>query len=153
MGFKTTVATVTALRDHYREGLQALSGVDRGRIRVATARRLTGSVCVEGALRHSCPNEPLWDYGIGHRGTGGDHAIWIEVHPASSHHVAPMIAKVRWLRNWLCQHAPALLRMTRDREGFVWLSSGGVSLQRGSRQARQLAMAGVSFPRKILNLP
>ncbi|OGT31919.1 MAG: hypothetical protein A2W28_09760 [Gammaproteobacteria bacterium RBG_16_51_14] len=37
--------------------------------------------------------------------------------------------------------------MTRGTYGYVWIASGRVLLQRSSRQARQLAAAGVSFPR------
>jgi hypothetical protein len=107
---------------------------------------------MDEALAGACPNDPRWDYGIGHYNGRAEEAIWVEVHSASSHHVADVIRKAEWLRRWLKANAIQLFQMTRNEAGYVWLCSGSVSLQRSSRQARQLAQAGISFPRKRLTL-
>jgi hypothetical protein len=147
MAFRKAVISTEELSDAYRLGLHALAGADRNRLECAQPRRLTGSVNLEASLRDRHPNEPIWDYGIGLRtGNRNECAIWIEVHPASSGHVEALVKKVKWLKGWLQTSAPALNGMTRGTAGFVWIASGRVLFQRSSRQARELAAAGVSFP-------
>ncbi|MBM4045808.1 MAG: hypothetical protein FJ279_11890 [Planctomycetes bacterium] len=152
MTFKAAVLAVPQLRGAYCPGLQALRERDRDRIECRGTRRLAGSINLETALPSASPHEPRWDYGIGHGSGHEDEAIWVEVHPASSHHVTEVIRKAQWLKGWLRRHASALLTMTRKPDGYVWLATGTVSLQRGSRQARQLALAGVAFPQRRLRL-
>jgi hypothetical protein len=152
MSFRDSVQAVPALADAYQQGLQAMEAGHRNRVVCARPRRLKGSVHIDKALEVALPNDPRWDYGIGHYNGQSEEAIWIEVHPASSDRVSRVTRKAHWLRNWLRQNGVLLLNMTRISDGFVWLSSGGVSIQRGSRQARELALAGVSFPRKRLDL-
>jgi hypothetical protein len=153
MTFRETVQSVPQLAVAFREGLQALRRADHARVVCVRPRRLKGSVDIDTALREILPNDPRWDYGIGYYNGRTEEAIWIEVHPATSDHVSHVTRKAHWLRNWLSANARVLLDMTREYNGYVWLSAGAVSIQRGSRQARELALAGVSFPRKRLELP
>jgi hypothetical protein len=149
MGFRKAVNATQELSGAYFSGIRALAEVDRNRIECLQTRRLRGSVNLETTLRDYYPNEPIWDYGVGWRvDTKNDCAVWIEVHPASSGHVDSVINKVKWLKIWLQTSAPALSSLTRGNDGYVWIASGRVLFQRTSRQARQLAAAGVSFPRE-----
>jgi hypothetical protein len=149
MGFRKAVNATEELSDAYRPGIRALAEADRKRIECAQPQRLRGSVNLETSLRDQHPDDPIWDYGIGWSiSTRVDCAVWIEVHPASSGHVGAVIKKVKWLKDWLQTSAPALSGLTRGIDGYVWIASGRVLLQRTSRQARQLAAAGVSFPRE-----
>lgn len=152
MRFKQAVLACAQLRNAYQPGLQALRKADRNRIECARPRRLAGSVDVDTALQPDLPNDPRWDYGIGYYDGHREEAIWIEVHRASSSEVAGVVRKVEWLQQWIGNHARDLFSMTRCVDGYVWLASGGVSFQRGTPQARQLALAGVSFPRGRLRL-
>lgn len=152
MTFRACVNAIPALADAYQPGIRALRKDDRSRIVCANTDRLTGSVDVDAALAGDFPNAPRWDYVIGHKNGKTEEAIWVEVHSASSGHVRHVIRKAQWLRQWLSVNARSLLDMTRESDGFVWLSTGAVSIQRGSPQARALAMAKVSFPRKQLKL-
>ena len=152
MSFREDVLAVPQLAEGYRPGLQALREADRDRVRCSDTHRLRGSVDMDRALEEAHPEEPRWDYGIGHSKSKAEEAIWVEVHDANSQHVASVRRKALWLKDWLGKHAVRLLQITRDDDGYVWLSTGGVSIQRGSRQARELALAGVSFPRKRLVL-
>lgn len=150
MRFRQAINATPGLSNAYRPGIQALKEADRRRVDCSDTRRLAGSVNLEGSL--NIAGGPVWDYGIGWRNPARDHAIWIEVHPATSDHVGSMVDKARWLKQWLRTSAPDLAGITRPEDGYVWIASGGVSLQRGSRQARQLAAEGVSFPRERLRL-
>lgn len=152
MTFTRAVESVPALKGAYRPGLGALRKRDRQSARSRDPRSLAGSVDLDEALRESEPNAERWDYGIGYREGRDEHAIWVEVHPANSRHVGKVIAKARWLKRWLDANARELLRMTRPRDGFVWVASRRVGLPRGSPEARQLAEAGVSFPRTEVEL-
>jgi hypothetical protein len=149
MGFRKAVNATQELSGAYRSGIRALTEVDRNRVECVQTRRLRGSVNLETRLRDYYPNEPIWDYGVGWRvDMKNDCAVWIEVHPASSGHVESVINKVKWLKIWLQTTAPALGRLTRRNDGYVWIASGRVLLQKTSRQARQLASVGISFPRE-----
>lgn len=152
MTFEDAVVSIAPLANAYHPGLQALRERDRGRIKCSQPRRLKGSVNLDTALARVAPDDPRWDYGIGWTDIQSEVAIWIEVHSADSHHVSEVLRKAAWLKKWLKANSASLLEMTRREDGLVWLSTGTVSLQRGSRQARQLALAGVSFPKKTLDL-
>jgi hypothetical protein len=152
MVFKEAVSKTKELSDAYFPGLQALEETDRNRIRCKNTRRLLGSFNLEKSLRRRYIGKPIWDYGIGwHAPRKSECAIWIEVHSADSGHVEDVLKKVKWLKNWLHVKAPSLNDITYE-NGFVWIASGAVSLSNTSRQARQLANEGVSFPRKALVL-
>lgn len=147
--FKDAVLATPAVAGAFRDGLGALTGNHSTLISTAEPRRLTGSINLDDALRVSFPNDSRWDYGIGLQTSPNERALWIEVHSASSGHVSDMIAKLRWLRQWLASYAPELQRISLR---FIWIASGRVALSRGSRQARQIAGAGMEFPVRQLSL-
>jgi len=154
MLFEQRVEAVPELRDAYRPGLGAIKAQYRDRIFCADTRRLKGSVDLDSALQESLPNDPRWDYGVGVGGTNGQERIhWIEVHPATEGDVKEVLKKHHWLREWLKQHAPALLRMTARAKGYAWVATKSVGFHQGSPRAKQLAAQGVSFPCKRLAIP
>jgi len=78
-------------------------------------------------------------------------AVWIEVHPASTSEVTTLLNKLRWLKTWLKERAPALYKLTAS-QSYYWLATRGVHIRQGSPQARQLRLAGLSLPRKRVTL-
>ena len=134
----------------FRYGLQAL-GNDSNKVHLANTRSLVGSVALDNALRATYPNAPRWDYGVGIKKSARDSAVWIELHPASTSDVATFLNKLDWLRNWLKNRAPKLHELTAS-QSFHWVATGGVHIRQGSRQARQLHMAGLSLPRRQIVL-
>lgn len=150
MLFRDAVQATVGLAEAYQSGLQALERLDRSRIVCATPRSLAGSVNLDKALSPSYPNAPRWDYGIGIRKTpSSDGAIWVEVHPASSHHIQEVVDKLRWLKGWLESSAKMLKQIT---EGYVWVASGSVAIQPGSPQRKVLAAHGIRFEGRRLQL-
>jgi hypothetical protein len=150
MGFRSAVAGTAALKDAYREGLQALKKGDRARICCAAPRNLTGSVDLEKALANSHPNDPRWDYGIGIRkGDRGEIVTWVEVHSATAHGVGEVCGKRLWLTQWLESSAPLLSGMAAR---YVWVASGRVNLPPNSPQRRRLAANGIHFVGRVLHL-
>lgn len=134
----------------FRYGLQAL-GNNSSKIRAANTRSLVGSVALEIALRDRYPNDPLWDYGVGVKQSARVSALWIELHPASTSEVRTVLRKLEWLKNWLKDRAPALQKLT-GVQSYFWVATGGVHIRQGSPQARLLQSAGLSMPRKRIDL-
>jgi hypothetical protein len=150
MTFKDAVIGTKSLTNAYRPGLQGLREIDRNRIDCKNPRSLRGSNNLDEALKDAHAQEPRWDYGIGvnvNRGT--DRAIWIEVHPASHHHVDEVLTKHRWLKGWLASSAPLLNQIDAE---FVWVASGNVSIPPNSPLRRKLDARGVRLAGARLHL-
>lgn len=151
MTFEQAVVATKCICGAYAAGLQAIMAKHRQLIKCQKSRRLAGSVNLDNALAESCPNDPRWDYAIGIHRNRDDEAIWVEVHPASSTHIGDMLNKLKWLRNWLDTAGTPLKQLTKGR--FYWLATdGSVNITPNSRQAKQLAAAGLSFPKRVLDL-
>jgi hypothetical protein len=150
--FKNAVEATPDLKGAWRGGLQALPGADTQHVDAEDPRRLAGSVDVDSALAGKYPNDPRWDYGIGHRPTNvtGEMVYWIEIHPASSGEVKAVLAKLTWLKRWLRESAPRLQSM---RKVFVWVSSGKTSFTLSSPQQKQFALLGLRHQGRVFKIP
>lgn len=147
MAFKQAVENTPGLERAYRSGLQAIRNRDHSHVSCRNPRTITGSVNLDSALARTLPNEPVWDYGVGLKPPSKEEkVVWIEVHPASSHHVDEVLAKLRWLKTWLRAHAPQLRAFPPE---FVWIASGSVALPATSRQSRMVASAGLRFVARL----
>jgi hypothetical protein len=149
MRFQAAVANSNDVRDCYRVGLQAIMEGDRNRLSCRHTRKISGSLHLDAAVAELYPNAARWDYGIGIKKTESkDEAIWVEVHPADANQVQKLIDKLTWLKNWLDNRAMDLMSITERDLPYIWVSSGRVSFQQTSPQARRLALAGITFPRE-----
>lgn len=148
MTFAEAVDLTSSIRGHLKAGLKALKSSDKDRVS-GSGRLLSGSVDIDAALRDEFPNAARWDYGIGIKAHSDDFVAWLEVHPASSHHVDEVISKLLWLKGWLQTCAVELDRLPRR---FYWVATGAVSFDRASPQAKRIAQAGLRFPAKHINL-
>jgi hypothetical protein len=150
--FQKAVSDTPDLGKHaYRAGLKALTAAHRKRIQQGEARIL-GSINLDGALCQRYPNEPRWDYGIGIQKGSKPFAIWVEVHPASTSNVSEVLSKLRWLKEWLSSRATQLHALTPLQKAYHWIATNEVGISLNSPQARQLAKAGMTMPRRVLNL-
>ena len=150
MTFKSAVQAATRpVNDAYRPGIEALEKAHQKCVICEEAKRLTGSIDLDSALkrepRHA--RAPRWDYGLGYKpARGSEQAIWIEVHPATTKEVSKVLEKLRWLRDWLNAEADQLNRLTLRADAklrFVWIASDRVSIPKNSPQARQLNKRGI----------
>jgi hypothetical protein len=150
--FQKAVSDTPDLGKHaYHAGLKALTAAHRKRIQQGEARIL-GSINLDGALCQRYPNEPRWDYGIGIQKGSKPFAIWVEVHPASTSNVSEVLLKLRWLKGWLSGQATQLHALTPPQRAYHWIATDGVHITPNSPEARQLAQAGLTMPRKVLRL-
>ena len=138
MTFKEAVKGTRDIDRAWQPGLQALSRADGGHVRVASPRRLRGSVNIDESLKDQYSQAPRWDYAVGHQPANGrgEMIYWIEIHPASEHGVTEVLDKLKWLLQWLRDSAPLLREMP---PAFIWVSSGKTSFNARSPQARKLA--------------
>lgn len=150
MRFKVAVQQTSDVKSSWKSGLQALPHSDRGKIRCPARKYLAGSLFLDKALEAKYPNATRWDYAVGVKKTNEDHIWWIEVHPASTSDVKTMLAKKKWLVQWLRKSAPNLNALKNC--GFHWVASGKVAILKNSPQARRLAQSGIRQPVKYLEI-
>ena len=156
---KAVDAAGDAVAAAFRPGKQALKAEHRELVACRDPRRFTGSIDLDSALadEREFADKNRWDYGLGYRMPDGpEAAVWVEVHPAHAGEVDHVIAKLRWLKEWLRRSAPALDGLTQRFPGspLVWLATGaGTHIPPHTPQARRLAQAGLGMPRRRLELP
>jgi len=147
MSFQSDVKATAGLQQAYRSGLDAL-GHNRRHVSAGDwPRSISGSVDIDSALAIREPNAKRWDYAVG-LADGG--IVWIEVHPASSTHVADVIGKKQWLMGWLAGTSSPLKRYPRQR--FAWAATAGVAFSRHTREGRKLSQAGIEQPTSPVKL-
>ncbi|MEZ4239000.1 MAG: hypothetical protein R3F59_23175 [Myxococcota bacterium] len=125
-------------------GLQGVEATDRPRLEVPRTRSLDGSANIDACLVAALPNDPRWDYAIGH----ADKLWLVEVHPASGDHcIHEVVAKAGWLKALIGSWSGPAGR------ALHWVASGAVSRQPAfSRKLRLLRKAGVLGPTSRLTI-
>ena len=154
MTFRQAVeAAPHPVNGEFREGKQALENRHRGLVTCGDARRLSGSIDLDAALRRQRPNDPRWDYGLGYRPANGrELAIWVEIHSATTGEVSKVLDKLQWLKDWLNREAEELRRLTDRSEKeipYVWIASSGDNINRNSRQYRMLSQSGLRLKTRL----
>lgn len=144
--FETAVTSIKRISACFQRGLKALGG-NSSKVQAASARKLEGSVDLDGCLKQSHPNDSRWDFAIGY----DSEAVFVEIHPAQTSEVSAILAKLDWLQNWLSGPGQPLRALARQNP-FFWLSTDGVDISKGSPQSRRLAESGLVGPLKILLL-
>ncbi len=95
-------------------------------------------------LKHQQPTAPRWDYLIGY---GDARCLFcLEVHDASD--VTGVLAKKRWLDNWLKGQGQPLRAWARGGVRYVLVPTGHAPGKR-SRDMRRYAQAGIQVTRKL----
>lgn len=118
--FKVAVEATPDVSDCFKDGLQALRE-NSLKIELSNTRSCQGSVDIDNCTNNKnlYINENRWDYVIGYQ----NQAYFVEVHPASTSDIDKMLKKVKWLQNWLNQHAPEIKKLKAPVQ-FYWVQSG-----------------------------
>jgi len=138
MSFQSAIENTTLLKDHLKNGLQAL-GSNSSKVKPTDTRKCEGSVNIDNAVERKFPSSNRWDYAVGYNSK----TYFIEVHPADTSEVKTVLEKLAWLKSFMIENAPELNKEPRS---FHWISSGGVHILPNSPQARKLALSGISQP-------
>jgi len=149
--FKKAVESTPEAKDAYNPGLQALRNVDKQRVKAQETKRLVGSVDLDATVKDKYPNDPRWDYAIGHKPSNlkAEMIYWIEIHPASDGEKRVVLAKLNWLKKWLMESAAKLNVMRRE---FIWVSSGKTSFTLTSPQQKRFALRGLQYKGRGFNI-
>lgn len=137
--FQTAVESVSDLVSAYRKGLQALENGDAGCVKVGNYRLVDGSVNIDVALNRKYPEANRWDYVFSYNGK----AYYVEVHPATDGQVKVMMAKKKWLIDWLQIEAQSLDAYPSASPRLYWIQSGRNGLTKGSIEYRRAAQTGL----------
>lgn len=142
-GVRAALYPASRLMDLVENGLQAMSGIDRGRISVNSPGHVHDSL----ALDNRSGSTGEWDYLLGvdeqHRPV-----IGVEVHPATNGEVASVVAKQQRSLAALRTH----MAVTNIRR-WIWISSGKDTVSRGSTEWRRLIQARIELVGRHLSLP
>jgi len=144
MMFQKAIDDTPELRDTYEPGLQAL-GNDSKKVHLADPKKCHGSVNIDKHLKTICPNENLWDYLFGYE----DKAYFVEVHPACTSEVQTVINKLAWLKNRMRRWSVLIQNMPKT---YHWIATNGIHILKDSSEARLLAKAGLSIPKRVLKV-
>lgn len=136
MSFKTAIDQTPLLRNHLRDGLQAL-GSNSSNIKPNDTRKCEGSVDIDNAVKQEFSSNNRWDYAVGYDGK----TYFIEIHPADTSEVKTILKKLGWLKVFLSEKAPEL---NKEPKSFHWVASKGNHILSNSPQYRQLALSGIT---------
>lgn len=142
MSFRTAIDNTPLLKDHIKNGLQAL-GSNSSKVKPTDTTKCEGSVDMDSAVMSKYPNDSRWDYAVGYNGR----TYFIEVHSAKTGEVSPVLKKLRWLKDFLLKDAPDL---NQEPKSFHWIASNGNSILPSSPQARQLSQSGIRIARQLI---
>lgn len=138
--FRIAVENTLDIASGYCAGLRAMGNYST-KVQVADPKLLTGSVDIDGTTKKKYPEDPRWDYVIGYQ----QYAYFVEVHPAGTSEVETVLAKLKWLREWLSTQAPELVKMQSPVDTFVWIHLDGMHILPGSPQAMRLSQSGLKL--------
>lgn len=142
-GVRASLFPASSLASLVANGLQAVSGIDRGRITVDPHDHVHDSLALDG--RDGSTGE--WDYLLGIDEPQRP-VIGVEVHPATNGEVAAVIAKQQRSVLALRTH----MAVTHIRR-WIWISSGKDTVSRGSTEWRKLIKARIELVGRHLSLP
>ena len=147
------IKQIPSLTGKLKPGLQALSKNHRDAISPENPRKLSGSIDIDTALKSKYPHDHRWDYCIGiQKQRNADSLVWVEFHPANSHSVRDMLAKAKWLKQWLAGCGKPLQGLMKTKIDLRWVPTGPVAIRQASKQSKILAQAGISFPKRHIKL-
>lgn len=132
--FKEAVEATPEISNCYQAGLTAL-GNNSQKITLGNNRDCSGSVFIDRCTEANRGPEPRWDYVFSYR----NEAIFVEVHPAETGEVNAVLAKLRWLKSWLRDHAPLLEVQKSKEHPYYWIASKSVHVLKGTPQYNRAA--------------
>lgn len=138
--FKAAVEDTLDIASGYCIGLQAMKNYSI-KVQAADTKQLTGSVDIDKAVKEKYPQDARWDYVVGYQ----QYVYFVEVHSAETSEVKTVLAKLKWLKDWLRTQAQELVKMQSPADSFVWIPSGRMGILPNSPQAMRLNQSGLKL--------
>ncbi len=130
--FQKAVENTPEIANCFQVGLRAM-GSNSQLVSVKNTSLLCGSVELDACVEPLYPQDNRWDFLICYDGK----IYFIEVHSAYTGEVSTVIKKLKWLKLWLNEKAPEIVKLKAS-EPFYWVQSGKFAIPKNSRQFRQL---------------
>ena len=139
MTFKQAVEATPQIALGFKNGLTAL-GKHSNKVSVSSLSLLQGSVDIDTCTTLLYPNDNRWDYAFAYNGN----VYFIEVHSANTAEVTTLLRKLKWLKDWLIQHAPEIHKLkAKNLPAFYWVQSKGFAIPTNSPQYRRAIQANL----------
>ena len=133
---KAAIDQTEDVKGHFKTGLEALKGNERQKIVVPDTRKITGSLDIDSSTKEKYPTANRWDYAIEYN----QETFFIEIHPASTSDIPTVIAKLKWLKQWLKDKAPSINALKpQNKHPYHWIYTRKFSILPNSKYGRQLA--------------
>jgi len=160
MNLRQAVSSCPQLAGSLQPSLQALAPAHRRSIVIADAHRLQHSLNLEAAISPAVPRMKQWDYALGWESADHRHSCcFAEVHPANTTTAADVVGKKRDVQSWLSRNASAVRQLAHNTATRLnapvwhWLATDAtIAIRKGSQASKQLAAAGISGPKRRLEL-
>jgi hypothetical protein len=142
--FRQAIENTPHLANAWKAGLGALRARDKPHVKAEDTTKLSGSAYVDEELKR-VPNHAQahrWDYAIAYEHTNrqAECIYWVETHTASTSEVDVVLAKLRWLKQWLNEEASELSHFERE---YIWVSSGATHYSLNAPQKKAFAQLGL----------
>ncbi|TAK40761.1 MAG: hypothetical protein EPO28_09625 [Saprospiraceae bacterium] len=117
---------------------------------MADQAKCGGSLDIDGCLaaQKMYPNDNRWDYALEYEAE----VYFIEVHSAYTSQVSTVLKKLQWLKDWLKEHAPEIIKLRAKKQPYYWIQSGKFGILPHASQYREAAQASI-LPISKLVLP
>ncbi len=137
--FKQAVLATPDVATGFKSGLTAL-GKNSNKVHVNKTNLIQGSIDIDTCTIEKYPNANRWDYAFAYN----TEVFFVEVHSAYSAEVSVVLNKLRWLKDWLRNHAPEIEKLkAKSIAPFYWIQSKGFDIPKTSPQYRAAVGAGL----------
>lgn len=133
------VKSTSPLQSGVRDGLDAMIKTDKQRIHESVRAEFADSLDLDAALAPAYPNDPRWDYLLGHGASGL--VVALEPHSATTSEISVVKAKRRHAWDQVREHLHSGARIA----AWFWVASGKVDFIAQEKATLQLDQAGVTF--------
>ena len=134
---KEAIDKTDDVKGNFKEGLGAVSGNEKSKIIVPDSRKITGSLDIDTSTKKRYPQENRWDYAIEY----DNEVFFIEIHPASTSDIPTVLAKLKWLKQWLKEKAPDIDALKPEKKpAYHWVYTKKYAILPNSKYGKMLSL-------------
>lgn len=124
LSFKEAVTRTPDISTGFKEGLSAFGEYSK-KIIIPDSISIEGSVDIDKETMLLYPQDNRWDYVF----SCENNLYYIEVHSANTREVSTVVKKLQWLKQWLSNRAPELIKLTDyGKFPFFWVQSSNCQI-------------------------
>ena len=143
--FQIAVEGTDDVKSGFCVGLQAVKASDRSKISVSLKSQLQGSMDIDSQVKAKYPDSNRWDYVLSFM----NQLYFFEIHPAETSEVDKVIAKLKWLKEWLKESAPKIDALPKSDIPYTWVQSGRFSILPTAKDKLKLSQSGIVVSKRL----